>query len=74
MLVRSALFTSFSHTFSIPVKPLTYTWAKGRGCGLMGCVLYSLYNGAVAAITAWFTTFAGIWQILTFEEIWDWNC
>jgi len=72
-IILSTIFIHYS-LFNRKNMPLTYTWAKGRGCGVIGCVLYSLYNGAVAAITAWFTTFAGIWQILTFEEIWDWNC
>ena len=55
-------------------RPLTYTWAKSRGMGVMGCSCYSLYQGSTATIVAWFVAGAGLFQVLSWEDFWDWNC
>ena len=46
--------------FNFCSKPLTYTWAKMNGLGTMGCVLYSIYNATVAAITVFVVVFGAL--------------
>lgn len=72
-LVIGTMYVHFA-LFERSPKPLTYTWAKQEGFHVHGRWIYLIYYGTSVLVCAFFAVMACLFQIIPWEDFWDWNC
>mmetsp|Transcript_24332 Transcript_24332/g.37505 ORF Transcript_24332/g.37505 Transcript_24332/m.37505 type:complete len:158 (-) Transcript_24332:298-771(-) len=72
-LVIATIFAAYS-IYAWKPMPMTFTIARQGGLNQFWCMIYSLYQSALAGIAFFVMFMCGLMIYIPVEDFWDWNC